>query len=42
MAIDTQRGLVTVWLVQHAGFPHDGAKAKDVFRQAAIAAFAKP
>ncbi|MFZ4765250.1 MAG: serine hydrolase domain-containing protein [Roseimicrobium sp.] len=40
MSIDTTRGLVTVWLVQHAGFPHDGAKAKDVFKQAAQASFA--
>lgn len=42
MAIDTQRGLITVWLVQHAGFPHDGVKAKDAFKQAAAAAFARP
>lgn len=40
MAIDTKRGLITVWLVQHAGFPLDGAKAKDAFKQAAAAAFA--
>lgn len=42
MAIDTQRGLLTVWLVQHAGFPYDGAKAKEAFKQAALTAFAKP
>lgn len=42
MAIDTQRGLITVWLVQHAGFPLDGANAKDAFKQAALAAFARP
>ena len=42
MSVDTQRGFITVWMVQHAGFPHDGAKAKDVFKQAAGALFAKP
>lgn len=42
MTIDVPRGLVTVWLVQHAGFPKDGAKAQDAFKQAAMAAFAKP
>ena len=34
---DTARGLIFVWLVQHAGFPGDGAKAQDAFLKAAIA-----
>lgn len=40
MTIDTQRGLVTVWMIQHAGFPGDGGKAQGAFQQAATA-FAK-
>lgn len=35
MTIDPKRGLVYLYLVQHAGFPGDGAKAKDAFRKAA-------
>lgn len=35
MTVDTKRGLVTVFLVQHAGFPGDGSKAQAVFRKAA-------
>lgn len=35
MTVDTQRGLVTVWMIQHAGFPGDGAKAQGAFQQAA-------
>jgi CubicO group peptidase (beta-lactamase class C family) len=31
MSIDKNLGLVTVWLVQHAGFPKDGGKAQGVF-----------
>ena len=41
MTIDTRHGLILVWMVQHAGFPGDGAKSKDAFTQAAKAAFAK-
>jgi CubicO group peptidase (beta-lactamase class C family) len=37
---DTQRGLIFIWLVQHAGFPGEGGRTQGVFRQAAIAAFA--
>lgn len=37
MTVDTQRGLVTVWMIQHAGFPGDGAKAQGAFQQAASA-----
>lgn len=36
---DTKRGLIFVWLVQHAGFPGEGGKAQDVFKQAAIDTF---
>ena len=35
MTIDQKRGLVTVYLVQHAGFPGDGAAALGAFRKAA-------
>jgi len=37
---DTERGLILIWLVQHAGFPGDGGKAQGVFKQAAIDEFA--
>jgi len=33
MRIDPQRGLVTVFLVQHAGFPGDGGKCPEAFKQ---------
>ena len=36
---DTRCGLIRVWLVQHAGFPGDGAKAQGVFMNAAIKAY---
>lgn len=35
MTVDYQRGIATVWLVQHAGFPQDGDKAHGAFIQAA-------
>jgi CubicO group peptidase (beta-lactamase class C family) len=35
MTVDTKRGLITVFLVQHAGFPGDGAKSQAEFRKAA-------
>lgn len=37
---DTARGQVFVWLVQHAAFPGEGAKAQDAFKKAALEAFA--
>ena len=37
---DTERGLIFVWLVQHAGFPGEGGKAQDAFKKAAISTFA--
>ncbi len=35
MTVDYQRGIATVWLIQHAGFPQDGDKAHGAFMQAA-------
>jgi len=34
MRIDPKRGLITIWLVQHAGFPGEGAKSFDAFQRA--------
>ena len=39
MTVDPKRGLITVFLVQHAGFPGEGGKAQDVFRKAAMERF---
>ncbi|MEQ1830075.1 MAG: serine hydrolase domain-containing protein [Pirellula sp.] len=36
---DRQRGLIFVWLVQHAGFKGDGSKAQEVFRTLATKTF---
>jgi CubicO group peptidase (beta-lactamase class C family) len=36
---DTQRGLILVWLVQHAGFPGEGNKSQEAFKLAALEAF---
>jgi CubicO group peptidase (beta-lactamase class C family) len=41
MNIDTKRGLITVWLVQHAGFPGEGARSQGVFRSTAEQQFKK-
>jgi CubicO group peptidase (beta-lactamase class C family) len=41
MTIDTQHGLVFIWMVQHRGFPGDGAKSREAFMKAAKAAFAR-
>jgi len=41
MTIDTKRGLAYIYLVQHNGFPGDGGKANDVYKNAAIALYAK-
>jgi len=35
MTIDTTRGLITVFLVQHAGFPGEGGKSHGAFKKAA-------
>ena len=42
MAIDRKRGLVTVYLVQHAGFPGDGGQGLGRFKNAAFERFGKP
>ena len=42
MNIDPARGLVTVWMVQHSGFPADGGKAQGEFRKWAEEKFGKP
>ena len=36
---DTKRDLISVWLVQHAGFPGEGRKAQGVFEKAAFDTF---
>ena len=36
---DTERNLILVWLVQHAGFPGEGGKSQEEFRNAASQAF---
>jgi len=35
MQIDPKRGLILIWMVQHSGFPGDGAKSREAFQQAA-------
>jgi len=35
MNVSLKRGLITVWLVQHAGFPGEGGKAQGAFSKAA-------
>jgi CubicO group peptidase (beta-lactamase class C family) len=35
MTIERERGLITVIMVQHAGFPGDGAKSLEAFWRAA-------
>jgi CubicO group peptidase (beta-lactamase class C family) len=39
MTIDPKRGLIYVWLVQHAGFPGNGSQSQGAFRKAAEAQF---
>jgi CubicO group peptidase (beta-lactamase class C family) len=41
MNVDARRGLITVWMVQHAGFPGDGGKSQSAFRKAADEQFGK-
>lgn len=38
---DREHGLILIWLVQHAGFPGEGGKSQEAFRQAAIRRFSK-
>jgi CubicO group peptidase (beta-lactamase class C family) len=40
MQIDRRRGLVFVWMVQHNRFPGNGGKSQEIFKQAALTAFA--
>ena len=37
--IDAKRGLITIFLVQHAGFPKNGGESQGAFRKAAEAQF---
>jgi CubicO group peptidase (beta-lactamase class C family) len=39
MTIDARRGLITVFMVQHAGFPGNGGQSQAAFRSAAQALF---
>ena len=39
MRIDPRKGLITIWLVQHADFPGDGAKSFDTFEDFATKQF---
>jgi CubicO group peptidase (beta-lactamase class C family) len=39
MKIDPKRGLATIWLVQNASFPGNGAKARAAFEQAVASRF---
>jgi CubicO group peptidase (beta-lactamase class C family) len=42
MWIDPERGLITVFMVQHAGYPgKEGGKVRDTFEKAAVKAFGK-
>ena len=41
MTIDSHRGLITVFMVQHAGFPKDGSKSQGAFQEAALERFGK-
>lgn len=36
---DKKHGLILIWLVQHAGFPGEGGKSQEAFRQAALKRF---
>jgi CubicO group peptidase (beta-lactamase class C family) len=41
MRIDRKRGLITIFLVQHAGFPGQGGQSREVFQKAAEERFGK-
>jgi CubicO group peptidase (beta-lactamase class C family) len=41
MTIDPKRGLITVFMVQHAGFPNNGNQAQGTFRKVAEERFGK-
>jgi CubicO group peptidase (beta-lactamase class C family) len=40
MTIDPVHGLITIWLVQHAGFAGNGGKGEAAFEKAALENFA--
>ena len=42
MEIVPRRGLITIWMVQHAGFPRDGGNAHGAFKQAADRLYGTP
>ncbi|HEV3027613.1 MAG TPA: serine hydrolase domain-containing protein, partial [Planctomycetota bacterium] len=41
MNIDSVRGLITVYMIQHSGFPGDGGKAQGAFKRTAEKIFGK-
>ncbi len=41
MVVDPKKGLIYIWMVQHAGFPNDGGKSQGEFRKAADELFGK-
>ena len=41
LTVDWRRGLVLVFMVQHAGFPGDGGQTCEIFKQAAMAKFGR-
>jgi hypothetical protein len=41
MEIHTTKGLVLIWMVQHAGFPGEGGQAQGVFRNWALDHYGK-
>lgn len=42
MSIDPKRNLITIYMIQHAGFPGEGAKALGAFKHAAEEQFGSP
>jgi hypothetical protein len=41
MTIDPKRGLILVFMVQHAGFPKDGGKSQGAFQRTARERFGR-
>ena len=41
MEVRPAKGLATIWMVQHAGFPGEGGKAQGVFKSWALERFGK-
>jgi CubicO group peptidase (beta-lactamase class C family) len=42
LRIDPEHGLATVWLIQHASFPGEGAKSHAAFEKAALEIYSPP